>query len=295
MKRRALLALPIGCCLILTGCISPSAVDDFAKASAQAASLFPAVATIPYRVCVANGQNLQLAAVTEFNPNFTFDQTKIDCKMADATSQRLQKTYTVLATYISTLDKLAGGTAPTYDANIKALAGNIPDLTSSQQTAVSGLASLIADLVDKGYRQNQAAKAIEKAQPWVQELSGMLKDQLPPFLNDYISNDADSLKSMYRGVAVFSLQGSTQHTSPTLVTKQFLEDKVQIQNMQNAVAAFEKIFASIAEGHTTLYTNRNKLWDKGVIQQLFQTAISIKKQVSAVETAFKPAAATTTK
>ena len=279
----------IGCCLTLTGCVSPSAVDDFAKASAQAASLFPAVATIPYNACVAIAENLQLAAVTDFNGNFAFDQTKIDCKAADDTSQRLQKTYSVLATYISTLDKLAGGTVPTYDTNLKTLM--IPGLTSSQQTAVTGLISVIADLVDKGYRKKEAAKVIEKANPFVQELSGMLQTQLPPFLNLYLSNEKDSFGSMYRGIFIFNLQGTTEHTSPTLVAKNFIEDTLQIQNTQNAVAAFEKIFASIGKTHQALYDSRNKLWDKSVIQTTFQSVSDIEKQVSAVESAFTPAPA----
>ena len=289
MKRSSSFAVA-SCCLILTGCITPSAVDDFAKASAQAASLFPAVATIPYNACVAIAENQQLAAVTDFNGNFAFDQTKIDCKAADDTSQRLQKTYSVLATYISTLDKLAGGNVPTYDTNIKATVATIPGLTTPQQTAVTGLASVIADLVDKGYRQKEAAKAIERANPFVKELSGMLQTQLPPFLDQYLSNEKDSLRSMYRGIFIFRVQGSasTENTSPTLVSKNFIEDMSRIQNMQNAVAAFEKIFDGIGKTHQTLYDNRNKLWDKSVIQTIFQSVSNIEKQVSAVESAFTP-------
>ena len=273
------------CCSLLSGCVGSSAVDDFAMASTQAASLFPAVAAIPYDVCVADQQNQQLAAVTDFDVKFEFDQSKIDsnCKAAEATSQRLQKTYTVLATYISALGKLAGGNVPTYDTNITTLVATTPGLTLSQQTAVSGLASLVADMIDKGYRQKEAAKAIEKAQPWVQQLTGMLKDQLPALLNQYLSNEIDSRGSLYRGIYVFRFKGTELHTSAVLVTKDFMEDRTQIENARNAVAAFEKIFVSIGEGHTILYNNRNKLWDKNVLQQVFQSASSIEKQVTAVD------------
>jgi hypothetical protein len=297
MKRSVLSGFALSCCLILAGCITPSAVDDFAKASTQAATLFPAVAAIPLDACVTNEQNLQLASVKGFDGNFDFDQKKIDsaCKSAEDTSERLRKTYSVLSAYISALDKLAGGNVPTYDTNIKSIASTVPDLTSKQQTAVTGLADLVADLVTKGYRQKEAAKAIEKAQPWVHDLSGMLKEQLPPFLNQYIANETDSLGSLYRDILTFHIDDGIAHSSPALVTKDFIEGKVRIQNAQNAVTAFEKIFASIDEGHTALYNNRNKLWDKGVIQQIFQTASSIEQQVSAVETAFKKTAATAAK
>ncbi len=286
------------CFLILTGCVSPSAVDDFAKASAQAASLFPAVAMIPYNACVAIGENQQLAAVTDFDGKFaSFDQTTIDCKAADDTSQRLQKTYSVLATYISTLDKLAGGNVPTYDTNLKKL--TIPGLNTAQQTAVTGLIGVIADLVDKGYRQKEAAKVIERANKWVQDLSGMLKTQLPPFLSQYVSNDKEQLRTVYNVIFIFRVPGSAPlppgdplppptYTSPALVSKLFIEDTTQIQNMQNAIGAFEKIFDGIGKTHQTLYDNRNKLWDKAVIQATFQSVSDIEKQVSAVEAAFAP-------
>ena len=150
-------------------------------------------------------------------------------------------------------------------------------------------------MIDKGYRQKEAAKAIEKAQPWVQELTNMLKDQLPALLNLYLSNEIDSRGSLYRGISVFRLEGTELHSSPVLVTKDFMEDKAQIQNAQNVVSAFEKIFVSIGEGHTTLYSNRNKLWDKDVLQKAFQSASSIEKQVTAVDEAFRPTAGTSPK
>ena len=80
-------------CSFLNGCASSSAVDDFGKSSTQAASLFPAVAAIPYHVCVADQQNQQSVAVSAFDAKFEFDQSKTDsnCKAAGETSQRLQK------------------------------------------------------------------------------------------------------------------------------------------------------------------------------------------------------------
>ena len=292
----AQVALALAGCITLTGCISSSAVDDFAKASDKAASLFPVVANIPFNVCVATAENLQLAAVTKFDRNFAFDQSKIDCKDAQSTSKRLEDTYAVLATYISALDKLASGKAPAYDKSIGALAKSITGLTSPQKDAVSGLAAVIADLVDKGYRQRQAAKVIEKAQGPVLVLSSMLKEQLPAFLNQYVSNERDSLQSLYRGMEVFSVDGCVeasggstciQHMSPALVTKSFVEARARTENMQHAIAAFEKIFATIGDAHTALYENRNKLWDKAVVQDLFQSALEIDKQTFAVTAAFK--------
>jgi hypothetical protein len=285
--------------MTLTGCVSTSAVDDFAKAAAQAAKLFPAVANIPFEACVANAENQQLAAVTKFDRNFSFDQSKIDCKDAKLTSKRLEDTYTVLATYISALDKLAGGHVPTFDKNLGVVASNIPGLNSKQQEAAKGLAGLVADMIEKGYRQKEASKVIEKAQGPVQTLSGMLKEQLPPFLKLYIANERDSIESLYRGMEIFKVSGCVegtacfQHMSPTLVTKSFLDARKQTESMEKAVAAFEKIFGSIGDAHTALYQNRNKLLDKRVVQELFQSALDMEKQISAVTSAFKPAPTTT--
>jgi hypothetical protein len=284
--------------MTLTGCLSTSAVDDFAKASARAAKLFPAVANIPFEACVANPENQQLAAVTKFDRNFSFDQSKIDCKDAKLTSKRLEDTYAVLATYISALDKLAGGHVPTFDKNIGVVASNITGLNSTQRDAVKGLAGLVADMVEKGYRQRQASQVIEKAEGPVQTLSGMLKEQLPPFLKLYISNEKDSIESLYRGMEIFKVSGCAegatciQHMNPALVTKNFLDARRQTESMEQAVGAFEKIFGTIGAAHTVLYQSRNKLWDKGVVQELFQSALDIEKQISAVTSAVKPTSTT---
>jgi hypothetical protein len=85
---------------------------------------------------------------------------------------------------------------------------------------------------------------------------------------------------MYRDIAA-------AHTSPILVAADYVDKKAAIQQQQDAVAAFEVIFAKIDEGHTALDNSRNKLFDKTTIQELFQTASAIKKQVDAIETAFK--------
>jgi len=301
-KQRLLLAAILAACTTLTACLDSSAVDDFAKVSAQAATLFPAVAAIPYNSCVAIEKNTQLANVTEFNPNFSFDQTAIAsaCKAPQETTERLTKTYAVLTAYVTALDKLAGGKPPTYDTNIKGAVAAIPGLSSTQQTAATNLTSLIADLVDKHYRQREAAKAIHQAQPWVHELSVMLKDQLPLLVNQRLNNELDSLGSLYRDAARFRVKNDPNKppievTDPILVTAAFADKKVTVQQEKDAIAAFEAIFVKIDQGHTALDNSREKLFDKSTIQQLFQTASDIKNDVDAVESAFKPSAGTAPK
>jgi hypothetical protein len=296
-KQRLFLAALLAVCAAFTACVTSSAVDDFAKVSAQAATLFPAVAAIPYNSCVAIEKNTQLANVTDFNGSFSFDQTKIAsaCQVAQDTSERLTKTYAVLTAYVTALDKLACGNAPTYDTNIKGAAEKIPGLNTAQKTAVSGLTSLIADLVDKHYRQKEAAKAIHQAQPWVHELSVMLKDQLPLLVNERLKNELDSLGSLYRDAARFRVKNDPNKppievTDPILITASFAEKQVIVQQERDAISAFETIFVKIDEGHTALDKSRDKLFDKSTIQELFQTASDIKTQVEAVEAAFKPSA-----
>jgi hypothetical protein len=298
-EQRLLLTAILAVCTALTGCLTPSAVDDFEKVSAQSATLFPAVASIPYNSCVTREKNLQLATVTDFNGTFDFDQTKIAsaCKAAQDTSERLTKTYAVLTAYVTALDKLAGGNTPTYDTNIKGAATTIPGLSTSQQTAVSGLTSLVADLVDKHYRRKEAADAIHKAQPLVHDLSVMLQEQLPPLARQHLDNELASLGSFYRDAARFRVKNdpnkpTIEVTDPILVTASFTDKQVVIQQERDAISAFEAIFVKIDEGHTALDKKRNKLFDKTTIQDLFQTASAIKTGVDAVEAAFKPSAGT---
>ena len=296
-KQRLLLAALLAVSTVITACLTSSAVDDFAKVSAQAAALFPAVASIPYNSCVAREKNTQLANVTAFKGSFSFDQTQIAlaCKAAQDTSERLTKTYAVLTAYVTALAKLAGGSPPTYDTNMKAAAAHIPGLNGKQQTAIGGLTSLIADLVDKHYRQKEAAKAIHQAQPFVHELSVMLKEQLPPLANLHLDNELASLGSLYRDAAMFRVKNDPNKppievTDPILITATFTEKQVAIQQERDAISAFEIIFVKIDEAHTALDTSRNKLFEKSTIQDMFQTASAIKTQVEAADSAFKPSA-----
>lgn len=283
--RRLLLALGLISSLMLFGCIQSSAVDDFAKVAQQADSLFPAVAMIPYQDCVTMQKDTQLQNVTSFNGTFEFDDARInaECRSAKATSDRLLKSYRVLTTYVTTLAKLAGGYTPTYDKTLKEDIDQIPGVTSAQKTALSGLAGVIADIVEKGYRQKEAAKAIHNAQPAVHALSEMLKNDLPAFLNQYNQNTFDATGSKYRLLAA-------RHTDATLVAQLYDLEIQPIRNQQTAVAAFERIFAKIDEGHTALDNSRNHLFDKKTISDLFQTASDIKEQIGAVVAAFTPAA-----
>jgi hypothetical protein len=275
-------------CLTLAGCVSSTAVDDLAKASAQSATLFPAVAAIPYDECVMDHKNQQMKKVKTFLKEFAFDQAQIDsaCKDADATSKRLSDGYAVLTAYITSLDKLAGGNVPTYDKNIGSI--STPGLNANQNKAVTGLAGVVVDMLDKSYRQREAAKAIHDAEPFVQDLSKMLSTDLTEGLKIHLTNERISLGSLYGDDAL-------QHVGPILLTTLYAQDKARIDNLQTAVDSFQKVFASLAAGHTILFNNRNKLRDKAVLKQLFQTASDIEKQISAVQSAFKPSTSATTK
>jgi hypothetical protein len=300
-KQRLLITTIMGACTALTACLTPSAVDDFAKVSAQAATLFPAVAAIPYNSCVATAKNTQLANVTGFDGPFSFEQAAIAkaCKGAQDTTERLTKTYAVLNAYVTALDKLAGGSAPTYDTNIKAAVANVPGLSSAQQTAATNLASLIADFVDKHYRQAEAAKAIHQAQPWVQELSVMLEKELPADTDELLKNELGSLVSLYRDAARSRIKNDPNKppmdplevTNPILVTASFADKAAVIQQERDAVSSFTDIFDKLQKGHTALDEKRDKLFDKSTIQEFFQTVSGMKKDVDAVESAFKPSAA----
>lgn len=286
--KRPVLAVVLVVCVAQTACVNPSAVDDFAKVSALAAALFPAVASIPYNACVVVEKNKQLVAREEFDADWNFDQARIGsaCKEARETSDRLTKVYAVLTAYTAALDKLAGGATPTFDKNVQADAAAIPGLTSAQRSAAGGLATVIADLVEKHYRQREAAKAIHRAQPFIEELTRLLKDQLPPFFEVLLKDELDSYRNLHQRIARFRVGGVGSSTSPILVTASFEEQKALIEKQKEMLSAFVVIVGKIDEGHTALDRDRNKLFDKSTIQELFQTASAIKKQVDAVETAF---------
>src|SRR5580692_6016995 len=90
-------AAAIGVICLLGGCVKPSAVDDFAKVSAQAAQLFPAVAAIPYDGCVAREENTQIQQATSFNGDISFNQERFAASCAEEakTKVRLVGTYAV--------------------------------------------------------------------------------------------------------------------------------------------------------------------------------------------------------
>ena len=281
-------AAAIGFLLFLAGCVKPSAIADFAKVSAEAAALFPSIAAIPYEGCVAEAENDQIQQATSFNGDFSFDRPKLEqsCKQQKATEERMERTYAVLSAYVETLAKLAGGSAPTYDTQLTNLAGSIPGLSASQQTAVSGLASVISDAFVKHWRERQAAKAIERAQPHVEVITSLFEEEIPKYIIESLNIQRASLVSVYRDAYQRREGGQIRTTNPVLITKEFAEADRVIEKKRAAVVAFEQIVTKIKDGHTALYKNRNKLAARDTIQELFQTTSSMATQVAAVRGAF---------
>ena len=271
-------------CLLFTGCVKPTAVDDLAKMATQASQLAPGVMSIGYDSCVAEATDAQLAAVRQFDEHFHIDQTAIDntCKERKQTVDRLTKTFQLIVSYIQTLDKLASGGATTYDKSLTTLVGEIPGLDSKQQPAVTGLAKLVVDAFEKHWRERQAAKAIEQAQPHMLVLTKMFEDQIPPFLQAMLDNETASVGSLYRQIVA-----RTPETSPILLTGLYSGHTVLIDRSRAGIEAFRKVVADIQTGHTALFNNRNKLDALDAMQELFQTASDVQKQVAAMQKAFK--------
>ena len=276
-------------CLLLAACVKPSAVDDFAKVSAQAAQLFPAVASIPYDGCVAREENAQIQQATSFNGDSSFNQERFAASCAEEakTKERLERTYAVLCEYIQTLAKLAGGSDPTYDKQVTTFAGAIPGLNKNQQSAASGLASVIVNAFAKHWRERQAAKAIEMAQPHVLVITALFEDDIPKFLDESLNNQRASLVSLYRDAYQRKEKGEIILTNPVLITKEFAEAQRTIEDQRAAVQAFEKIAAKIREGHTALYNDRNKLFARDSLQELLQVSSAMKTQVASAQKALK--------
>jgi hypothetical protein len=276
-------------CLLLGGCVQPSAVDDFAKVSAQAAQLFPAVAAIPYDGCVAREENAQIQQATSFNGDISFNHERFAASCAEEakTKVRLVGTYAVLSEYIQTLAKLAGGSDPTYDKQVTGFAGAIPGLKKNEQAAASGLASVIVNAFAKHWRERQAAKAIEMAQPDVLVITALFEDEIPKFLNENLNSQRDSLISLYLDAYQRKEKGGIILTNPVLITRDFAEAEHAIEDKRAAVQAFEKIAAKIREGHTALYNDRNKLFARDSLEELLQVSSAMKTQVAAAQKALK--------
>lgn len=286
--RTRALAAGIGCCLLQSSCVRPSAVEEFAEVATEAAALFPSIAAIPYEACIAEAENDRIQQSETFNGEFALNRSQLEqsCAKQKATEERLERTYEILSAYIRTLAKLAGGSPPTYDTQLTTLAGTIPGLSASQQTAVSGLASVISDAFVKHWRERQAAKAIAQAQPHVEAIAALFAEQIPLYVNASLDNQRASLVSVYRDAYQRREGGQVRTTNPVLITKEFAEAERAIEKKRAAVRAFQGIIAKIKDAHTALYKDRNKLSARDTIQEVFQVTSSMKAQVAEVRSAF---------
>jgi hypothetical protein len=244
------------------------------------------VLSVGYDACVAEFTNTQLALVTRFDENFHIEQAAVDnaCKTRKQTEERLTKTFQVIVCYIQTLDKLSSGGAATFDKSITTIAGEVPGLNSTQQTAITGLATLVADAFEKHWRERHVAKAIELAEPHMLVLTKMFDEQLPPFLEAMLRNERDSLGSLYRDIA--AARNGAPPISPILITSLYSGKMVAIDKSREGIEAFQKAVAAIQTGHTALYKNRNKLHELAVIEEVLQTAAAVQTQVAAMQAAF---------
>lgn len=270
--------------LLTISCAQPSAVGDFAKAGAQAAQAFPAIASMEYDACVSVQHYNQFdnamhpGAIAQLGPAFEFDQSAIDraCSPELAVQKRLQVVYNVLWSYMSTLGKLAGNDTPSYDKTLTTL----PGLSGTEQTSAASLVSVMTDAFEKGWRQRQMAKAIERAQTPVVALTNAMTSDLSNVISLSLDNESQALSSLYGDI-----QRSQPPTNAVVLGKVLSADKDAIAKDRATLEAFITLIDKIREAHTQLYNNRDKLFDKKTIEQLFQTVSGIPKAATAVQAA----------
>lgn len=300
-----LLLLATGLC----GCANLSAVKDYATISQQASQQFPVVAPIPYQSCVAMQQYVQLKNVTVFATNFTFDQTVIDnnCNKYKERQADLEKVNKVLVNYLATLAKLATDETTAFDSSVSGLAKNatsLTTLTTTQQTAVQGLAGVFMKAAEGLWRQHEVKQAIVAANDHMHAVCQVM-ESLGADYDLFAGTQRQGLNALYDKMAEWTMpvnsMADTTKAEETIIaamnersqawavllTKNFVNDVSSINGEVDAVKALTEMYQKIDEGHAELYKNLNDLTKNQTMLQLFQVSAQIADKAVQVKKALK--------
>ncbi len=322
--RRLALGLALVSLLLQTSCVDLSAIRKFTDISGDAGKHFPALANDYYRSCMQQRYYEGIEG-HEFDPRAlqAFSRALIDpddpeikpgppttaiaeCRPFKADQENLIKANKVLVGYLQTMGSLAADDLTSYDKSLDGLNKSFVSSKFIKQPAadaVTKLAGVVIHIVTEGYRRHQLAKIIGENNDDVRALAFGLQGAIDIYLKQ-LRNERDALRvyyedsiSNYAKFAVFQVRPRivngeqlpvvARNPLPILAVKQQWDaEEATIQAKIDAANAYKELLNNVADGHQTLYLNRNRLNSEDVVKSALNYAQTAEGLVLAFKKAF---------
>lgn len=272
MKRLKLIALPFSFALLFSqlGCANLEAIREFASISSESAQYTHLVDD--YAQSPSRQKSFQPAGMGE----------RLDKMAAEREAQRpeLLALHTLISEYMDSLGQLAADDLVVFDSEIDLLGKELADrkiLSSRQGDAYAEIARLLTTMAADRWRKRQLKKLIEKSNADFQIVTGALKDIVRKDFRRSIENEEIAAAKYYDGKIAEAKATPPQQAG--IAALEELRDKrvAGIHSKIEAVDAYTEILEKIAQGHQTLYDQRNALSRKDLIQEVKRDSKTLRK------------------
>lgn len=277
--------------LAQTACIDLAGLRKFTDSSVEAGKKFKELAADKYRSCAAElyfldtrGRGFNEIRLFESPDSFLTKDTvpaarKQQCEQVKIDSAKFVAANKVLMTYLYVMGQLAGDNVANTDKEFKAAKDALEGLPGGGDPIV-GAALSIANTITNIFMDVQRQKAIKKAVLENEKHIGAVTGGLSRYLTTYISqleNERGAAISMYE----FALAGHIEFNSartlktPTqdppiqydalnvvAATSQLELEVAKLNGRIKGAKAFQKVLQDITEGHTELYAEAQRGFNK---------------------------------
>ena len=246
----------------LNGCVSTSAVAEFAAVSKVAAEKFPEVAA-DFKASCKRRSRYESLRHSVYDLSTIQKYSDRQCADFKALEPYLIAANKVLMEYMETMGRLASDDVVTFDKNLNDLAANlnaVGNIEQSQINAVNGIIKVISRAAADGWRRKKLAEVIGNTNDDVHILIAALKIIVGSDYKQLLSNEELGMKDYYLGsIKDFKKQDPL---TVVLVHERWDEAEDSLQAKRAGADAYVQILEKIARGHQRLYDNRNKLNSK---------------------------------
>lgn len=242
---------------LLTSCVDPALVGEFAKHSQQVGKSFHAI--------VADG----MASCEEANELWRKANPR-NCGelFGPAVQTPMLQVNDALFAYIASLGKLSGVSVTKFNftevsAGLKAAQAS--DEAQSKAAAAAGLADAIAKIVTSHYRQAELAKIIGEQNRNVQDVAS--------FLRDYAADTKYRLQFANEANSVRSFCADQRDSRPNeplavlLMGRACANDMARIGLKLHAVEEYKFAITAVQDGHRKLAESKGQ-WTAGELAKL---------------------------
>ena len=181
--------------------------------------------------------------------------------------ERLLLRLQVVQEYMSALGQLAENKAVDYNTEIDALGNAVKQqnfLEAGEAEAITGIAKVLLKAVTDNWRQKKLKSLIAEANAPFQEVVGaLIKIVQRGFKNDF------DIEKMAMGRYYETIIHNSDDPAGIAALREWKEYRLaQIDYRGDAIETYAQLLQKIADGHQTLFDERDKLSNKVVLAQI---------------------------